>query len=228
MDNLNIVASFVFSAVTAVATIVTTVTAILAIKQTNKQLKQSNIQQLFDRRLEKYLLISELISNYASHRAKIITLNENYSEAGNISRDLTNCTVFKGIHSSSRVVDDTGEQIYTLLGKLSTETKLIWCGDGSVLIGQFILKYRDCIESIENYSIFWTDVSRFNNANPNEEERQKCESRNERLRAEVDSCINEIEKVYGQIIDTDAENKILNQTSLLGRRKNVKSRKANK
>lgn len=228
MDDLNIIASFVFSAVTAVATIVTTVTAILAIKQTNKQIKQSNTQQLFDRRLEKYLLISELLSNYITHRADIMALKKDYSEAGNVCRRLTDCTAFKGIHSSSVAFNDTDEQIYKLLGKLSTEAKLIWCGDESVIIGQFILKYRDCIEAIENYSIFWIDVGRFNDANPNEEQREKRESRNERFKAKVDNSIKEIEEVYSMIIDTDAENKILNQTSLLGGQKNGKSRKNDK
>ena len=228
MDNLNIVASFVFSAVTAVATIVTTVTAILAIKQTNKQIKQSNTQQLFDRRLEKYQLISELISNYATNRTKIIALKEDYSQASKVWSCLTNCAVFDNIHSRAVAFNAKDEQLYKFLEKLSTEAKLIWCGDESFLIGQFILKYRDCIEAIENYSIFWIHVGRFNDANPDEEQRQKRENRNERFKAKVDNSIKEIEEVYSQIIYTDAENRLLNQTSLLWRRKNVKSRKAAK
>lgn len=49
-------------------TIVTIIIAIVALWQTQKQTKLSNMQQLFDRRLEQFHLIKELLSLYEQER----------------------------------------------------------------------------------------------------------------------------------------------------------------
>lgn len=228
MDNLNTIASFVFSFVTAIATIVTAITAVVAIKQTSNQIAQSNIQQLFDRRLEKYLIISELISNYKTYRTEVIDLKEDCSNALTVSRALINCTFFKEIRSNSRDNKDVNEQIYRLLGKLSTEAKLIWSGKEAMFISQFLLKYRDAIKSTDDYGVYWVNYGRSNIDNPIEDIKRKNEDINKHFKAKVDNSIKEIEWAYSQIIDADAENIILNQTSLLWGQKNGKSRKADK
>ena len=57
-------------------TIIAVVISIIALFQTAKQTKLSNKQQLFDRRLEKYMLLKDLLILYKNSRG-FISENEN-------------------------------------------------------------------------------------------------------------------------------------------------------
>lgn len=75
--------------------VITALTAVIAIYQSHKQVKISNKQELFERRVEKYLIIDELISIFSKNRSKL-DLNENsYGDVKPLFISLTNATLLK-------------------------------------------------------------------------------------------------------------------------------------
>lgn len=73
-------------------TLIAIIISIVALFQTSKQTKLSNKQQLFDRRLEKYLLFKDLLVLYKDNR-KLFVGDENICEMVDFQfAMLTNCT----------------------------------------------------------------------------------------------------------------------------------------
>ena len=51
--------------------VITALTAVIALFQSQKQVKISNKQELFERRVEKYLIIDELLSLFKNSKSKL-------------------------------------------------------------------------------------------------------------------------------------------------------------
>ena len=60
------------SIATFAVSIITAIVAIVAVFQTKAQIKQSNKQQLFDRRLSNYVLINKVLSTYKENRNLVV------------------------------------------------------------------------------------------------------------------------------------------------------------
>lgn len=52
--------------------IISLIIALVAIVQTSKQIKLSNRQHLFDKRLEKYMIIKDLLTLFSKNRVHIV------------------------------------------------------------------------------------------------------------------------------------------------------------
>ena len=131
--------------------------SIVALWQTNRQIKLSNKQQLFDRRLGNYLIIEGLISLYQKNR---------YNSNGNGEQNkypfftidvtfnaLTNNSYLEDVYAAIiPPFDNPVRKIFLTkleeLHRIETECELIFSEDISAHLCGFVSKYRDLLNAI--------------------------------------------------------------------------------
>ena len=138
---------------------ITASVAIFAVIQTNKQIKLSNKQHLFDKRVEIYIIATGLIQLY---RTNCIHFNDEEDEPM-FTIDLyflwlTNNTFLEGI---TPAIKNTQKEPFhkELLIKLeslkevSTKIKFLFSDDVSELLGNFVFSYQELLFSMYKYKI---------------------------------------------------------------------------
>lgn len=160
--------NFIFSVVTALVGIVTAIVAISSLGQTRKQIKLSNKQHLFDKRVENYLIATGLIKLY---RNNSMCLNDEKDEPKfAIDLDftwLTNNTYLEGftfaIHNPLKEPSHK-ELLIKLedLKEVSTKIKFLFYGKSSILLGDFVLRYQELLFSMYQYQIVLDKMTEVN------------------------------------------------------------------
>lgn len=138
-------------------TAVTIIIATIALWQTHKQTKLSNKQQLFDRRLEQFHLIKELLSLYEQERSflKDKCISENVSSHFIF---LTNNSRLESMASvmANPLGQDEKINFLTkceLLEKSATETTLIWKEDFAKDLSEFVAQYVLLLKALHKQQI---------------------------------------------------------------------------
>lgn len=130
--------------------IVSLIIALVAIFQTKKQIELSNKQHLFDRRLEKYIIIKDLLSLYSENREIIVD-----------REDLIRCVEFRfsGLTNVSYLTDmifaikeplkSDKQNVFLskceMLEKYAVEISLLWDNDTGKIFGKFIKTYKEVL-----------------------------------------------------------------------------------
>lgn len=133
--------------------IITTLTAVIAIYQSHTQVKISNKQELFERRIEKYLIIYELFSIFEQNRSKL-DLNENsYENVKPLFVSLTNATLLKRmrvdfLHPFDENDSDDFFEVSETLASLSVEISLIWKEKNVKAISKFVSDYSLLLQAL--------------------------------------------------------------------------------
>ena len=139
-------------------TIVTIIIATIALWQTQKQTKLSNKQQLFDRRLEQYHLIKELLSLYEQERN---LLQKDKTIAEGITSHFIFLTNNSRLESMASVISNPlgqEEKINFLkkcemLEKATIEITLIWKEDCAKDLSEFVSLYVKLLKSLHKQAI---------------------------------------------------------------------------
>lgn len=139
--------------------VVTALVAIIALIQTRQQIKLSNKQHLFDKRLENYLIATGLIQLYRSNcihfddeRDKpIFSIDLKFSW-------LTNNTYLEGITRAieNPLEDPKHKELLIKLENLKNvdaKIKFLFYGKSSVLLGDFVLRYQELLFAMYQYKI---------------------------------------------------------------------------
>ena len=149
-----------------ILSVITVIVAIFALIQTRKQIKLSNKQHLFDKRVENYLIAMGLIQLYRSNY-----LNFNYEEDKpifSIDLDFKFFTNNNYLEQISFAIDDPlkepghKELLIKLenLKDVATKIKFLFSGKESVLLGDFVLRYQELLFAMYQYQILLDHMNR--------------------------------------------------------------------
>ena len=160
--------NFIFSVVTALVGIVTAIVAIFSLGQTRKQIKLSNKQHLFDKRVENYLIATGLIQLY---RNNCMHFNDEKDEPMfSVDLDftwLTNNTYLEEITPAihNPLKEPSHKELLIKLEDLkevATKIKFLFYGKSSILLGDFILRYQELLFSMYQYQIILDKMNQVN------------------------------------------------------------------
>lgn len=204
-------------------TIVTIIIASIALLQTHKQTKLSNKQQLFDRRLEQFHLVKELLSLYEKERffLKDKTIVEKVDA---VFIFLTNNSRLESMASVMSNPLGQEEKINFLkkcevLEKSAIEITLIWKEKFAKDMSKFITQYVALLKALHNQQIIIKNMQ-------NEDERKinigQCLQLDEykrRLdewaeRNKLVSTIQLIDDIFEEIKESSAEQKLVESLML--------------
>lgn len=139
--------------------VVTAVIAVIALMQTKQQIKLSNKQHLFDKRVEHYLVAKELIQLYESNRTLLILKEDEPALAMDfIFAQMTNNTYLEKITDA---IAHPLEQPYhkeflikmETLKEVSSKIKFIFGDKAAVLLGDYVLRYQELLFRMYQYQI---------------------------------------------------------------------------
>lgn len=205
--------------------IVSLTIALVAIFQTKKQIELSNKQHLFDRRLEKYIIVKDLLSLYSENREIIVD-----------REDLIRCVEcqFSGLTNVSYLTDmifaikeplkSDNQNVFLskceMLEKYAVEISLLWDNDIGKIFGEFIKTYKEvlfkfyqqqiCISHIDDYNKKRNNISELM---MDSNEFDKRISENEK-RIKLFDTINELDRIYNRIINENLEQKLIDDLKL--------------
>ena len=199
--------------------LVAIVISIIALVQTKKQIKLSNKQQLFDRRLKKYTIIIDLVKSYANAEPLLtseeVEIND-YREA--ILVTMLNTTELED--SIKAVEDPMGKYRVVfydkmrILKQLSEETKIIFENKEAVLVSDFIMQYREFLEYLffEHYYSVYMEQKKIKEKLGIAEKEDETYFFLERKKSK--DFLPELKKLFVSINETDATNMLLLQIKL--------------
>lgn len=130
--------------------VVSVVIALIAIYQTQKQIKLSNKQQLFDRRLEKYMVIKDLLTLFSNNKKFVV---ENKSLIKDVALQfnwLTNVTYLTDMIIAVSDALDTKKQNILLskcemLEKYAVEISVLWKDETGEVFSRFVRTYKEML-----------------------------------------------------------------------------------
>ncbi len=141
--------------------------AIIALFQSNKQIRISNKQSLFDRRLEKYLIAKDLLNLFENNRKHIVDdKNLHFSLSLQFSW-LTNTTYLCDMIFAINEPLDTEKQNILLskcemLEKYATEINVLWDNDAGEAVGNFIRAYKVLLFKLYQQKVFVNTFDEYN------------------------------------------------------------------
>lgn len=205
--------------------IVSLIIALVAIFQTKKQIELSNKQLLFDRRLEKYMLIKDLLSLFANNRELIVD-----------ERDLAQCLDFEFsrltnvsylsdmIFAIKEPLNSDKQNIFLtkceMLEKYAVEISLLWNNDTGKIFGEFIKTYKEVLFKLYQLQICISHIDDYNKKRNNilelmidSNEFDKRTSESEK-RIKLIETINELDHIYNRIINENLEQKLIDDLKL--------------
>ena len=199
--------------------LVAIVISIIALVQTKKQIKLSNKQQLFDRRLKKYTIIIDLVKSYANAEPLLtseeVEIND-YREAILITMLNT-----PELEDSIKAVEDPMGKYRVIfydkmriLKQLSEETKIIFENKEAVLVSDFIMQYREFLEYLffEHYYSVYMEQKKIKEKLGIAEKEDETYFFLERKKSK--DVLPELKKLFVSINETDATNMLLLQIKL--------------
>ena len=198
--------------------IITAVIAIIALFQTHVQIKISNKQFLFDKRLDKYLLAKGLLELYKDNK-KLLDYNSCPDDKAIIVDyqfiNLTNNNYLKDV---TRIINEPKNNDFKNaflvkieeLKKLSTEIKFLFPNKSGQLLGNFIMKYQNILMELYKYQIISDLINDDNIPRKNKPTYIELQKEYGELqhRHRLYNAINELKKSYYDALDKKAINKI--------------------
>ena len=191
--------------------IVTTLVAVFALSLTLWQIRLSNKQQLFDKRLDKYLFVLDMLSTYKNAESTL-----DYDMSGAVEFQfalLTNCSFMETItnviekpihhHLHKEFLKKLEE-----IEKNATEIELLWDSKDSKCIAEFISLYRKLLQSIYKQQIYLQHLSKQNEVSPITLEKAQEEARSSAEDVGLFECIRKIKAVYQKIEQGKLEEKL--------------------
>lgn len=186
---------------------------IVSLFLTNKQIKTSNKQALFDRRLDKYLFINDLIRLYEKNRSEIINESNIHMMVDMCFVNLTNCVKLEGMANAlSNPFDEDSHRLFLTkceeIKKTAIEIKALW-GDRDIQpMSDFINAYESLLMGLYKQKIALYKIEN----NQNKPTISEDEFKNETLKyAEMIGLyekIIKIDNIYKNMINKKTEIKI--------------------
>lgn len=198
--------------------IITALIAIIALLQTHKQIKISNKQYLFDKRLSKYLLAKGLLELYKDNESFLDYTDDPDDEAIIVDYQFTNLTNNNYLKDVTCIINEPKNNEFKNnflvkieeLKKLSTEVRFLFQNKNGLLLSNFIMKYQNVLMELYKYQIVLDlmkndEIPRKNKPTYNELQKEYGELKH---RHRLYDAIDDLKKSYHEVVSKKVINKI--------------------
>ena len=200
--------------------IVTVVAAVIALMQTKQQIKLSNKQHLFDKRVEQYLIAKGLIQLYENNDTILVFKeNEPILSIDFIFMQMTNNTYMEQmVDVISHLLEEPYHKKFLIrleeLKEISTKIKFIFSGKEAILLGDYILHYQELLFKMYQYQILLGKLK-----DASQEFRLTIEKTRETVgenqyREELQKAVDNLKQAYDVLKKGKVEEKIEQQITL--------------
>lgn len=200
--------------------ILTLIIASIALLQTHKQVKISNKQNLFNKRVDNFLIIDGLIKLYEENK-KLIEIKENnvFLEVTTLFMGLTNNTYLKDIGTIIKEVENEEIRQKFLIKleemkKLSLEHQLLFNGNNIKYIEEFVMEYQNLLRALYKYQALLDKILKANKKEPKSFEEWQKLYREDVERKEVFDSYDKIQNLYNDIKNKNVIRDVKSQIKL--------------
>lgn len=203
--------------------IISATLAVIALFQTKSQIQISNRQQLFDRRLDKYILLKDLLALYSKNR-NLISKKSDICEMVDFQFScLTNNSTLESMNQAmSTPLEQDVQNVFLTkceqLEKAAIEIELIWVNDSAKIMSQFIRQYKDLLMAMYKQQISLNHLEKDNKKSPMLLEVFQKRAKESAEEIGLFSAINDIDSTFEEILNTNAERRLINSIRLDGGR----------
>lgn len=198
--------------------IITALIAIIALLQTHKQIKISNKQYLFDKRLSKYLLAKGLLELYKDNESLLDYTDDPDDEAIIVDYQFINLTNNNYLKDVTCIINEPKNNDFKNnflvkieeLKRLSNEVRFLFQNKNGLLLSNFIMKYQNVLMELYKYQIVLdlmkkNEIPRKNKPTYNELQNEYGELK---YRHRLYDAIDDLKKSYHEVVSKKAINKI--------------------
>ena len=200
--------------------IITLIIAFIAIFQTHKQIKISNKQHLFDKRIEKFLICTGVLRLYSENKKLIKEENKDVPlEVTTLFLGLTNNVYLKDIGNIISDIHNEKLRIDFLikleeLYKVASEIELIFPRKQSKKLKKFILEYRNLLQKLYSYRCVLEEIEKKNEEKPQEFVKLQKMFGEEKYREDLYDTYRNMETIYTKIVEKNIIKKLKKQIKL--------------
>lgn len=198
--------------------IITALIAIITLFQTHKQIKISNKQYLFDKRLSKYLLAKGLLELYKDNESLLDYTDDPDDEAIIVDYQFINLTNNNYLKDVTCIINEPINNEFKNnflvkieeLKKLSNEVRFLFQNKNGLLLSNFIMKYQNVLMELYKYQnvldlMKKNEIPRKNKPTYNELQNEYGELK---YRHRLYDAIDDLKKSYHEVVSKKVINKI--------------------
>lgn len=198
--------------------IITASIAIIALLQTHKQIKISNKQYLFDKRLSKYLLAKGLLELYKDNENLLDYTDDSDNEAIIVDYQFINLTNNNYLKDVTCIINEPKNNEFKNnflvkieeLKQLSGEVRFLFQNKSGLLLSNFIIKYQNVLMELYKYQIVLDlmkkdEIPRKNKPTYSELQDEYGELKH---RHRLYDAIDDLKKNYNEVVSKRVINKI--------------------
>lgn len=205
--------------------VLSVIIALIAIIQTQKQIKLSNKHQLFDRRLEKYMVIKDLLSLFSNNREHIVD-KDDLAQCLDLQFSwLTNVSYLSDMIFAVKDTLNSDKQNILLtkcemLEKYAVEISVLWNDETGAIFSLFVKTYKEMLFKMYQQQVCIDDIKKFNEKqNGIIELMIDLDTFNERTMKNANNIclfekIKELDSIYKKIIDKKLEQELIESLKL--------------
>lgn len=198
--------------------IITALIAIVALLQNHKQIKISNKQYLFDKRLSKYLLAKGLLELYKDNESLLDYTGDPDDEAIIVDHQFINLTNNNYLKDVNCIITEPKNNEFKNnflvkieeLKHLSNEVRFLFQNKNGLLLSNFIMKYQNVLMELYKYQSVLDlmkkdEIPRKNKHTYNELQNEYGELKH---RHRLYDAIDDLKKSYHEVVSEKVINKI--------------------
>lgn len=217
LDFLNEIKEVIISNLFSVLTLII---ASIALLQTHKQIKISNKQNLFNKRVDNFLIIDGLIKLYEENKGLMNRKENNgFLEVTTLFMGLTNNTYLKDIGTIiNEVENEEIRQKFLIkleeMKRLSLEHQLLFKGNSIKYIEEFVMEYQKLLRTLYKYQALLDKIQKANKKEPKSFEELQKLYREDIDRQEVFDSYTKIGNLYNNIKNKNVVKDVKSQIKL--------------
>lgn len=198
--------------------IITVIATLIALWQTHKQIKISNKQYLFDKRLSKYLLAKGLLELYKDNESLLDYTDYPDTEAIIVDYQFINLTNNNYLKDVTCIINEPKNNEFKNnflvkieeLKQLSNEVRFLFPNKSGLLLSNFIMKYQNVLMELYKYQIVLDlmkkdEIPRKNKPTYNELQNEYGELKH---RHRLYDAIDNLKKSYHEVVSKKTVNEI--------------------
>lgn len=198
--------------------IITIIATLIALWQTHKQIKISNKQYLFDKRLSKYLLAKGLLEIYKDNENLLDYTDDPDDEAIIVDYQFINLTNNNYLKDVTCIINEPKNNEFKNnflvkieeLKQLSNEVRFLFPNKSGLLLSNFIMKYQATLMELYKYETLLDSMK--NRKMPKKNEPTYSELQKEygelKHRYRLYDAIGDLKKSYRKVVSKRVINKI--------------------